>query len=643
MRIVNNSLMVILIALIGFSCSQQNNEQVETDSSDQVSPGPHWDGELLDPYDILRNYYQALGGLETVKQHKSSYMRGSIEVVGAGLEGIFEQWNKYPIFSKEFLDLKVMTQTSGDNGEYKWELDMNGNLQIKRDQNTLQARELSALTADYEHLNPESEIFKIRFLGVDTAAAKYCYVLEITNSLNEDTTLEYYDSSTYLLIKKIEDSQGHQTHTVYSDYREVEGVLYAFHQHITIMPIKQEVDIMVEQLEVNVNMDSSLFQPPQTDSGDYSFANGKFVENIPIKYIHDHVFIQAEVEGEKNWWILDCGAGKTVVSAEYAQQLGLDVQGNITGGGAGNTVEVSLATLPPLSIDQLQFDSQIVVVIEIKPFMTRLMRTEVVGILGYDFLSRFVTKIDYARELISFYDQDYFNYEGPGTVIDAPLEDNMFVVEAAVDSIYQGKWRLDIGATGLGFHFPYAQQEKLLELNGVPTIAFGAGGEIHSKLYRFNKFEIAGYTVDDPIIAIPLEKGEGALADRRYMGNLGNTVLRHFILYLDYPGQTVILEPGDNYEKVFPTDHSGLGIWDGDQGVEIFFVAEGTPGDQAGLEKGDVIEEIDGQSVEEFAGLQEIRDVFKQPPGTEVVLSVVRDGQTVDINLILEDLFADLE
>ena len=42
MKIINFSLMVILTVLIGFSCSQQKNEQEEADTSVQIAEGPHW-------------------------------------------------------------------------------------------------------------------------------------------------------------------------------------------------------------------------------------------------------------------------------------------------------------------------------------------------------------------------------------------------------------------------------------------------------------------------------------------------------------------------------------------------------------------------------------------------------------------------
>ena len=70
---------------------------------------------------------------------------------------------------------------------------------------------------------------------------------------------------------------------------------------------------------------------------------------------------------------------------------------------------------------QLRQLGQTVAVIDMSELLRR-MGLDVVGILGFDFLSRFVTKVDYANQLISFYDPDSFKYTGNGHNIDVHID-----------------------------------------------------------------------------------------------------------------------------------------------------------------------------------------------------------------------------
>ncbi|MFC1800035.1 hypothetical protein ACFL2Z_03885, partial [Candidatus Eisenbacteria bacterium] len=65
---------------------------------------------------------------------------------------------------------------------------------------------------------------------------------------------------------------------------------------------------------------------------------------------------------------------------------------------------------------------------------------DVPGILGYDFLSRFVTKVDYANELVSFYDPDSFTYTGNGQELDVHIKDSVFETSATLDGEHSGTW-----------------------------------------------------------------------------------------------------------------------------------------------------------------------------------------------------------
>jgi len=330
-----------------------------------------------------------------------------------------------------------------------------------------------------------------------------------------------------------------------------------------------------------------------------------------------------------------------VIDRDYAESLGLELSDEIKGQGAGNTVDVAFATLPPFSVQGIEFEEQQVAVIEFVDLFRRISDLEVVGILGYDFLSRFVTRVDYANNMLTFYDPETFEYEGDGTVLDAPLKENLFTVTATVDDVHTGRWMLDLGAGGMTFHAPYAKAHDLGSRDGISGVGFGAGGRIYHRFSRYETVEFGGYTIERPMISMAGSDGEieGGFSGGELIGNLGNTLFRHFVLYLDYENQQVIVEKGDDFETEFPWDRSGLQLWRPAEACEVLYASPGTPAEEAGFQEDDVVLTINGIDVEHFGGLLELRAMFREEPGTEYVFEVERDGKRKDLRLILRDLF----
>jgi serine protease Do len=78
-----------------------------------------------------------------------------------------------------------------------------------------------------------------------------------------------------------------------------------------------------------------------------------------------------------------------------------------------------------------------------------------------------------------------------------------------------------------------------------------------------------------------------------------------------------------------------------DSGAMVEAVHQGSPAETAGIIRGDAIVAIDGREV---AGATELTQIISSlSPGTEVVLTVVREGEREDIEVTLETLPTTLE
>ena len=71
------------------------------------------------------------------------------------------------------------------------------------------------------------------------------------------------------------------------------------------------------------------------------------------------------------------------------------------------------------------------------------------------------------------------------------------------------------------------------------------------------------------------------------------------------------------------------------KGTIVSDIVEGSPADKSGLESGDVITNFEGKEITNGAELKNL--VSSASPGSEITLTIMRDGKTEDIAVILEE------
>lgn len=591
---------------------------------------------LTDPYAIFNKYYDAIGGLKKVKAEETVYLEGKITY--DGLKGTRRLWGRKPLCYRSEEDFGIINQTFGDNGQFSWMVDTNGKVQIQRDEETIKRREIRRFLEDFEHLNPKSEIFTLTFEGIQKVNNTDCYIVKTINSINDDIYLDYFHTLNFYLIKSIIKQPDIQIHTFFSDYRDVKGVKHTFHEETEIIPRDKKEIIQLSKYEVNIEVNPLRFEPPENDAKDYQFLKGESAEGISFQFVENNIFIPLTINCEKRLWLLDNGASMSVIDEDYASVLGLKSEGKIKGFGIENIFDLSFVRLPPYRMEGLQFNTQ--TIFSFQGLSDVFYEPDVVGILGYDFLSRFVTKIDYARQKISFYNPETFIYKGKGCVIEAPLKDKTFNVVMTVDGKYSGKWRLDLGAFDVSFHFPFASKNGFTDIRGIDRISTGLGGEHLERTLQFKTIQLGNFTITNPLISIPFERSKGSNASRELVGNIGNSLLRHFVIYLDYNHQQIIVEKGEDFNRSIPRDKSGLQIGPLDNGIPVIvFVSPNTPAEKAGFQKGDIIKSINNIDVSYIPKIITMQKLLREKAGTEYTFKVLRNNQTKEIKLRLQDLY----
>lgn len=84
----------------------------------------------------------------------------------------------------------------------------------------------------------------------------------------------------------------------------------------------------------------------------------------------------------------------------------------------------------------------------------------------------------------------------------------------------------------------------------------------------------------------------------------------------------------------------GVQIINDEGKVVVESVLKGTPAEKQGLIAGDVIISVDGKNVSEIP-YNQITDYVRGDVGTEVVLGILRNGETIDVTIVREMIMAD--
>jgi C-terminal processing protease CtpA/Prc len=113
-------------------------------------------------------------------------------------------------------------------------------------------------------------------------------------------------------------------------------------------------------------------------------------------------------------------------------------------------------------------------------------------------------------------------------------------------------------------------------------------------------------------------------------------MLRRYIVVFDFPHQQVIFTPSSRFRLFDQEDKSGLTLVAKGADLKRFEVEQvqpGSPGAEAGIQKGDVIAGIDDEPAADMT-LASFRELFRQITHKYRVL-VERNDKTIEVSLQL--------
>lgn len=368
--------------------------------------------------------------------------------------------------------------------------------------------------------------------------------------MNSDTVLVYYDCRTGLRRLMVSRLDNINTLTHVDRYEEVSGILVPFYSKAAAEGVPLFSEFEVETVELNGQVDTSIFSMPAAVLADYHFPEGAQYVEIPFEYHAGHIKLLVTINGRKRtWFILDSGASANILHKPVVDELNLPAVGALPARGLGGFEEVQLVKTDSISIGRLTLYNQVAGSLDLSLLSRPGMYGEDFGgLLGYDFLSRLPVMVNYQGATLIIYNPDRFEPPKGGVEVDFHLSMLVPTVRGELNGI-PGDFIVDLGnAFGLIIHQRFVElhqlDRKLDDIRDNPRTFSGIGGGLAGKTAFAATFRIGDILIQSLRVILP-DSSAGLTGSGQLAGNVGNLILENFKVLFDYKNSRLIFYEAD--------------------------------------------------------------------------------------------------
>lgn len=560
------------------------------------------------------------------------------ELIAAGLHGSF----RYALDLRtgafvETDDLGPYSGQSGFDGKLPWERDAARDVLVHE---TAAAKAAAISTAyrnrlGYLHPEPNVTLSALPAANRDGKSFEVVHV-EIKDGRPFDL---WIDPVTHLpaRVTDLDDSKPHSIE--YADYRRVNGVTVPFSTRDVPLDPRSRSEYRVKSVTFSKRLAAQTFAIPPSAPPDYT-VSAPLPVIVPFTMESNHLVADVTLEGKPARAIFDTG-GRNVITPELAKALGLTESGSLLGAGAGEgTVKISLTRARSLGFGAIAMRDQNFSVISLPNAITHGGDRPVEMIVGFEILKRFVTRIDYVARTLTFTPAGAFTYRGSGVAVPLLFDDTTPRVRGSLDGL-PGLFQIDTGSAGsLTLTSPFIAANDLrhkYKVVGNVVTGRGVGGYSRSDLARGGTLMLGTVAVSNPVLELSTD-ARGAFASREYAANVGNDVLRRFIITFDYARRVMYMERTPGGAVPPPPNRSGMYAQNDDRRYfEIVDVLPNGPAASAGLRAGDHITVVDGKPADSLTADQ-FWMLQRGPAGSTHTFIVDRGGAAITLTLTLRDV-----
>jgi predicted aspartyl protease len=257
------------------------------------------------------------------------------------------------------------------------------------------------------------------------------------------------------------------------------------------------------------------------------------------------ILLPVQVNGSGPFeFILDTGAGTSLLSSDLAKQLEMKIVGSKEGQSAGGKVAVSLAKTDSLAVGEAKLQDVDVGIVDLA-HIGKTIGAKVDGDLGYNFLKQFRLTIDYCSCEVRLDDPKLVENFGRSAKTEVPMRlaspaKPLILVDVRANGRGPFQFAIDTGTSTTAITPELAKQ---LGIKSSPIDPVTTGGaQVDVTAGTLQSFQIGGATIDNMAVVVAdffamLSSAIGAKLD----GIVGYNFLRNYKVVIDYPGETFSL------------------------------------------------------------------------------------------------------
>ena len=331
-------------------------------------------------------------------------------------------------------------------------------------------------------------------------------------------------------------------------------------------------------------------------------------------------------------FILDTGSGGISLDSATCEEFNVALKAtDTTITGIGGVHKVPFAFDLPLNLNGLTV-KHLNFHVNDYSILSSVYGEKVDGIIGYSFFSRYIVKINFDSNQVEVYSPGKIKYPDGGTLL-RPAFTALPIQWLLVKDKRKMNFNfyLDTGA-GLCFLMSekFAQDSGILLARRRPLItqAEGMGGKLQMRLTVIKEVKIGPYRFNH--VPTYLYKDDNNVTSYPFIGGLvGNELLRHFNLTLNYPNHEIHLLPNSHFTDQFDYTYTGLGIYVVDGKIMITDVVDGSPADRGNFKVGDEIFSV-GTNLSH--NIQVYKNIL-QNPDEDIKVMIRRDDKLILLNI----------
>ena len=330
------------------------------------------------------------------------------------------------------------------------------------------------------------------------------------------------------------------------------------------------------------------------------------VSEIPFSLQNGLVVLPLSVNGSEPLEIvLDTGMpvpGLLLYEGDSTAGLGLRLDptrsARVGGaGGAGITHEARVAMSETLELPGLRIDRSRVLLI---PGLEEFVSSHD-GILGFSLFTNFVVELDFDHHRIRLHDPQ--SYDPPDEAVVLPLSfegrspHTHIRLELEEEEPFDAKVVVDLGAShALSLNTHGSDRIEVPSKSRETPLGRGLSGPVEGHVARIKLLQLGRLQLRNVVTSFPVRRHQNPRGTKSLDGNLGCGALRRFKTTFDYAGRRLVLEPNATFQEPFRFDQSGLRLAYGTE-LRVEHVLTGSPAEESGIEKGDVLTHLEGEAV----------------------------------------------